>query len=159
MIKKEENSIRCNSIVIILYLYKIVSFILFQYFQTYCIDAQVPDSACTATSYLTGVKTKYGVVGLDGNVTRGSCDSQLHPPNWAPSIGQWALDRGLDVGQYLKICNVVPMTTSGGSFNGGRWEEGLFFYLFPTTSRESVLVILVVAITHKPISLTQIFFV
>ncbi|CAG9786912.1 unnamed protein product [Diatraea saccharalis] len=66
--------------------------------RTYCIDAQVPDSACTATSYLTGVKTKYGVIGLDGNVTRGSCHSQLHRGNWAPSIGQWALEQGLDVG-------------------------------------------------------------
>ncbi|XP_060803267.1 membrane-bound alkaline phosphatase isoform X2 [Amyelois transitella] len=66
--------------------------------RTYCIDAQVPDSACTATSYLTGVKTKYGVIGLDGNVTRGSCYSQLYERNWAKSIGQWALDHGLDVG-------------------------------------------------------------
>ncbi|CAH2048805.1 unnamed protein product, partial [Iphiclides podalirius] len=66
--------------------------------RTYCLDAQVPDSACTATSYLTGVKTKYGVVGLDGNVTRGACSSQLHQGNWATSIGQWALDNGLDVG-------------------------------------------------------------
>ncbi|XP_053609337.1 membrane-bound alkaline phosphatase-like isoform X2 [Plodia interpunctella] len=66
--------------------------------RTYCIDAQVPDSACTATSYLTGVKTKYGVIGLDGNVTRASCHSQLYENNWAKSIGQWALDQGLDVG-------------------------------------------------------------
>ncbi|KAJ2949264.1 hypothetical protein O0L34_g6216 [Tuta absoluta] len=66
--------------------------------RTYCIDAQVPDSACTATAYLTGVKTKYGVIGLDGNVTRGSCHSQLHKKNWSPSIGQWALEQGLDVG-------------------------------------------------------------
>lgn len=70
-------------------------------FQTYCLDAQVPDSACTATSYLSGVKTKYGVIGLDGNVTRGSCTSQLHKANWAPSIGQWALDRGFDVGELF----------------------------------------------------------
>ncbi|XP_059052250.1 membrane-bound alkaline phosphatase-like [Achroia grisella] len=66
--------------------------------RTYCIDAQVPDSACTATSYLTGVKTKYGVIGLDGNVTRGSCYSQLYEKNWASSIGHWALEHGLDVG-------------------------------------------------------------
>ncbi|OWR53113.1 alkaline phosphatase [Danaus plexippus plexippus] len=66
--------------------------------RTYCIDAQVADSACTATSYLSGVKTKYGVIGLDGNATRGSCLSQLHKANWSPSIGQWALENGLDVG-------------------------------------------------------------
>ncbi|XP_041979175.1 membrane-bound alkaline phosphatase-like [Aricia agestis] len=66
--------------------------------RTYCLDAQVPDSACTATSYLTGVKTMYGVIGLDGNVTRASCHSQLYQPNRVSSIGQWALDKGLDVG-------------------------------------------------------------
>ncbi|KAL0838596.1 hypothetical protein ABMA28_016687 [Loxostege sticticalis] len=66
--------------------------------RTYCLDAQVADSACTATSYLAGVKTKYGVIGLDGNVTRGSCFPQLHKGNWATSIGEWALEKGLDVG-------------------------------------------------------------
>ncbi|XP_063536649.1 membrane-bound alkaline phosphatase-like [Cydia strobilella] len=66
--------------------------------KTYCLDAQVPDSACTATSYLTGVKTKYGVIGLDGNVTRAACSPQLHKGNWATSIGEWALEQGLDVG-------------------------------------------------------------
>lgn len=76
-------------------------------FQTYCIDAQVPDSACTATSYLTGVKTKYGVIGLDGNVTRGSCFSQLYKPNWSPSIGQWALAKGLDVGKFADFYTIT----------------------------------------------------
>ncbi|CAB3227238.1 unnamed protein product [Arctia plantaginis] len=80
--------------------------------RTYCIDAQVADSACTATSYLTGVKTKYGVVGLDGNVTRGSCDSQRHPPNWTPSIGQWALDQGLDVG-FVTTTRVTHASPAG----------------------------------------------
>ncbi|XP_063825791.1 membrane-bound alkaline phosphatase-like isoform X1 [Ostrinia nubilalis] len=66
--------------------------------RTYCLDAQVADSACTATSYLSGVKTKYGVIGLDGNVTRGSCYPQLYKGNRALSIGEWALKEGLDVG-------------------------------------------------------------
>ncbi|GBP05328.1 Membrane-bound alkaline phosphatase [Eumeta japonica] len=69
-----------------------------RYHNTYCIDAQVPDSACTATSYLTGVKTKFGTIGLDGNVTRGSCHSQLHKGNWVTSIAQWAIEQGLDAG-------------------------------------------------------------
>ncbi|XP_075977664.1 membrane-bound alkaline phosphatase-like isoform X1 [Anticarsia gemmatalis] len=80
--------------------------------RTYCLDAQVPDSACTATSYLTGVKTKYGVIGLDGNVTRGSCNSQLHEPNRAPSIGQWALDQGLDVG-FVTTTRVTHASPAG----------------------------------------------
>ncbi|XP_023947360.1 alkaline phosphatase, tissue-nonspecific isozyme-like [Bicyclus anynana] len=80
--------------------------------RTYCIDAQVPDSACTATSYLTGVKTKYGVIGLDGNVTRGSCHSQLYKQNWTPSIGQWALDKGLDVG-FVTTTRVTHASPAG----------------------------------------------
>ncbi|CAK1580580.1 unnamed protein product [Parnassius mnemosyne] len=80
--------------------------------RTYCIDAQVPDSACTATSYLTGVKTKYGVIGLDGNVTRGSCYSQLHKGNWASSIGQWALENGLDVG-FVTTTRVTHASPAG----------------------------------------------
>ncbi|XP_022130673.2 membrane-bound alkaline phosphatase isoform X1 [Pieris rapae] len=80
--------------------------------RTYCIDAQVADSACTATSYLTGVKTKYGVIGLDGNVTRGSCFSQLHKGNWAPSIGQWALASGLDVG-FVTTTRVTHASPAG----------------------------------------------
>ncbi|XP_069359660.1 membrane-bound alkaline phosphatase-like isoform X2 [Maniola hyperantus] len=80
--------------------------------RTYCIDAQVPDSACTATSYLSGVKTKYGVIGLDGNVTRGSCHSQLYKQNWSPSIGQWALDKGLDVG-FVTTTRVTHASPAG----------------------------------------------
>ncbi|CAH0715321.1 unnamed protein product, partial [Brenthis ino] len=80
--------------------------------RTYCIDAQVADSACTATSYLTGVKTKFGVIGLDGNVTRGSCYSQLHKANWSPSIGQWALASGLDVG-FVTTTRVTHASPAG----------------------------------------------
>lgn len=86
-------------------------------FQTYCIDAQVPDSACTATSYLTGVKTKYGVIGLDGNVTRGSCFSQLYKPNWSPSIGQWALAKGLDVGKFADFYTITKFKKIYFQFN------------------------------------------
>ncbi|KAF9790163.1 hypothetical protein SFRURICE_020901 [Spodoptera frugiperda] len=41
---------------------------------TYCVNAQVPDSACTATAYLCGVKTNNGVIGLNAEVARGDCE-------------------------------------------------------------------------------------
>jgi alkaline phosphatase len=44
-------------------------------FQTYNTDHQVPDSAATATAMFTGVKTRFGLVGVDDRVTRGDCDS------------------------------------------------------------------------------------
>ncbi|XP_071945549.1 alkaline phosphatase-like [Antedon mediterranea] len=43
--------------------------------KTYNTDAQVSDSAGTACAFLSGVKTKAGVVGLDDHVERGSCAS------------------------------------------------------------------------------------
>ncbi|XP_071944576.1 alkaline phosphatase-like [Antedon mediterranea] len=43
--------------------------------KTYNTDAQVPDSAGTASAFLTGVKTKSGVIGLDDHVEFGSCAS------------------------------------------------------------------------------------
>ncbi|XP_071944154.1 alkaline phosphatase, tissue-nonspecific isozyme-like [Antedon mediterranea] len=43
--------------------------------KTYNTDAQVADSAGTACAFLSGVKTKAGVVGLDNHVERGNCAS------------------------------------------------------------------------------------
>ncbi|XP_064642072.1 alkaline phosphatase-like isoform X1 [Lineus longissimus] len=43
--------------------------------KTYNTDRQVPDSAATATAIFTGVKTRFGLVGVDDRVIRGDCDS------------------------------------------------------------------------------------
>ena len=40
---------------------------------TYNVDRMTPDSAGTATAYLSGVKTNYAVIGLNANVKRGDC--------------------------------------------------------------------------------------
>ena len=41
--------------------------------KTYNVDYQTPDSAGTATAYLAGVKGRYGTVGVNAAVDRGSC--------------------------------------------------------------------------------------
>ena len=41
--------------------------------KTYNVDYQTPDSAGTATAYLAGVKGRYGTVGVNAAVERGSC--------------------------------------------------------------------------------------
>lgn len=46
--------------------------------KTYNTDAQVPDSAGTATALLTGVKTRSGVIGIDGRPLHGSCESYMN---------------------------------------------------------------------------------
>lgn len=49
--------------------------------KTYNTDAQVPDSAGTATAIMSGVKTRSGVIGIDGRTQRGSCESFLTTEN------------------------------------------------------------------------------
>ncbi|XP_071805885.1 alkaline phosphatase-like [Asterias amurensis] len=46
--------------------------------KTYNTDRQVPDSAGTATAYLSGVKTKTAVIGLDDSAIKGDCKSSLN---------------------------------------------------------------------------------
>uniref|UniRef100_H2ZEB1 alkaline phosphatase n=1 Tax=Ciona savignyi TaxID=51511 RepID=H2ZEB1_CIOSA len=43
--------------------------------KVYCVDKQSPDSGSTATAILSGVKTKFGVVGLDGRTVFKKCSS------------------------------------------------------------------------------------
>ena len=43
--------------------------------KTYNTNQQVPDSAGTATAFMTGVKSKAGVISVDQSVTRGNCAS------------------------------------------------------------------------------------
>lgn len=45
--------------------------------KTYNTDAQVADSAGTMTAIMSGVKTRSGVIGIDGRPLRGSCQSYL----------------------------------------------------------------------------------
>jgi Alkaline phosphatase len=58
--------------------------------QTYCVDAQVADSACTATAYLTGVKTNYEMIGLNAKAKVHDCDAQMDEENLTESILRWA---------------------------------------------------------------------
>jgi alkaline phosphatase len=45
--------------------------------KTYNSNAQTPDSAGTATAFLTGVKTKAGVLSISENVDRGDCQAAM----------------------------------------------------------------------------------
>lgn len=80
---------------------KFLSFEKFPYIglsKTYCVDYQVPDSACTATAYLTGVKGNYGTIGLNGKVKRGDCFAGLDKTTQTKSIAKWAAESGKLVG-------------------------------------------------------------
>ncbi|KAL7976169.1 hypothetical protein Chor_008266 [Crotalus horridus] len=60
--------------------------------KTYNTNAQVPDSAGTATAYLCGVKANEGTVGVSAAVTRSQCNTTAG--NEVTSILKWAKAAG-----------------------------------------------------------------
>lgn len=80
--------------------------------KTYCVNMQVADSASTATSYLSGVKTNYGVVGVNGHVPRYDCKKQLDKSTHTYSIGKWAMDAGKVAG-FVTTTKVTDASPAG----------------------------------------------
>lgn len=66
--------------------------------RTYCVDSRVPDSACAATAFLTGVKSNLGTVAVHPTVKRGDCVATSDKVKQLESIAKWALDAGKVVG-------------------------------------------------------------
>lgn len=66
--------------------------------QTYCSNAQVPDSACTATAYLCGVKTNIIEIGVSAAVNFNNCTASQDPANRLTSIAEWAQNAGKSTG-------------------------------------------------------------
>ncbi len=64
--------------------------------KTYNTNAQVPDSAGTASAMHTGVKTRIGVLGIGPEATRGVCAEALE--HSLPTLGEEAKAKGLAVG-------------------------------------------------------------
>ncbi|KAL2090481.1 hypothetical protein ACEWY4_012744 [Coilia grayii] len=64
--------------------------------KTYNTDAQVPDSAGTATAYLCGIKANEGTVGVSAAATKSQCNTTQG--NEVTSILRWAKDAGKSVG-------------------------------------------------------------
>ncbi|XP_067647681.1 membrane-bound alkaline phosphatase-like [Eurosta solidaginis] len=66
--------------------------------KTYSVDAMVPDSACTSTAYLCGVKGNRGTIGVNGQVDRFNCEDMRNTSNHVHSIAKWALNAGKSAG-------------------------------------------------------------
>jgi len=60
----------------------------FGFSKTYCVDKQVPDSACTATAYLNAVKNNYGTIGVNAKIKKSQC--LVDEENFTESIASWA---------------------------------------------------------------------
>ncbi|XP_055371415.1 alkaline phosphatase 4, partial [Condylostylus longicornis] len=86
--------------------------------KTYNIDKQVPDSAGTATAIFTGVKTAYGVIGMDNRTTpmdaeTGKLDSFL---KWAQNVG-----KRTGIVTTTRITHATPASTYASVYDRN-WE-------------------------------------
>lgn len=67
-------------------------------FQTYCVNSQVADSACSATAYLGGVKANIGTLGVTANVRWKDCRAGSNTTNHVQSALAWAQQAGKATG-------------------------------------------------------------
>lgn len=76
--------------------------------KTYNTNAQVPDSAGTATAIHSGVKTRIGVLGIGPDAEKGVCKDALEHP--LPLLGEEVKDRGLALGivTTTRITHATP---------------------------------------------------
>lgn len=66
--------------------------------KTYCINYQVPDSACTATAIFAGIKNNYNVISLTGDVNLSNCTAQQDTKTHIDNIFKYAQDAGKSTG-------------------------------------------------------------
>lgn len=90
--------------------------------KTYNTDAQVPDSAGTATAMNAGVKTRIGFIGVSEAATPGDCTTARAAP--LPLVAESAKRAGLQVGivTTTRITHATPAAVFGHSVNRD-WES------------------------------------
>lgn len=89
--------------------------------KTYNTNAQVPDSAGTATAMHSGSKTRIGVLGIGPEATRGSCEDALAHP--LPLLGEEVKERGLALGivSSARLTHATPASVYARSADRN-WE-------------------------------------
>ena len=77
----------------------------------------MPDSAGTGTAMFTGVKTNYGVVGVDARVAKGKCEVVQVRQAALESIMSWAQKAGRLTGivTTTRVTHATPASTYGRS--------------------------------------------
>ncbi|XP_052748934.1 alkaline phosphatase isoform X2 [Galleria mellonella] len=78
--------------------------------KTYAADKMVPDSACTATALLCGIKANKDTVGVDARVKRKDCLSSLEPDARLKSLAAMALETGKSAGfvTTMRVTHATP---------------------------------------------------
>lgn len=92
--------------------------------KTYCTNTQVADSACSATSYLCGVKGNYGTIGLSAAVLQDDCIGQNNSVNHVQSIIKHAQDYDMRTGVVTntRITHATPAGVYAHTANRN-WEN------------------------------------
>ncbi|XP_055322250.1 membrane-bound alkaline phosphatase isoform X2 [Sitodiplosis mosellana] len=80
--------------------------------KTYCIDKQVPDSACTATAYLCGVKGNFQTIGCNGRVELNDCKAANTTVNQVQSLMALAQRAGKATG-FVTTTTVTHASPAG----------------------------------------------
>lgn len=105
---------------------KMLSFEQFPYLataKTYCVNRQVADSACTATAYLSGVKTNYGMINVGPHVPRYNCAYNRTESEFLGLL-KWAQDAGMATG-VVTNARITHATPAGAyaSVANRDWED------------------------------------
>ncbi|CRK91906.1 CLUMA_CG005526, isoform A [Clunio marinus] len=92
--------------------------------KTYCVNTQVADSACSATSYLSGVKGNYGTIGLSAAVIQGDCIGQNNTSHHVESLIRKGQRSGMRTGiiTNTRITHATPAGTYANIANRN-WEN------------------------------------
>lgn len=80
--------------------------------QTYCVDSQTADSACSATAYLGGVKANIATIGVTAAVELNDCDEMIKEENHVHSIARWSQEVGKRTG-IVTTSTVTDASPSG----------------------------------------------
>ncbi|XP_064642696.1 alkaline phosphatase, tissue-nonspecific isozyme-like [Lineus longissimus] len=91
--------------------------------KTYNTDRQVADSAGTATAYLCGAKSRYGIIAYDDTVTVGDCASAREDAE-VSSILEWSAAKGKSTGvvSTARITHASPAAAYAKSSHRN-WED------------------------------------
>ncbi len=105
-------------------------------FQTYNVNFQVPDSAGTANAIFTGVKTKFGVIGVDQSITRNVCDPEVYEKAKLKSILDWSAEAGKATGviSTARITHATPANLYASSVDRN-WEADSHIDFRPDADR------------------------
>jgi alkaline phosphatase len=89
--------------------------------KTYNTNLQTPDSAGTMTAMMTGVKTKGGVISIDGDINRGDCESGKGHERM--TLLEWAEKKGMSTGVVTtaRLTHATPAATYSHAVSRG-WE-------------------------------------